>query len=261
MTATPPAIATRNGMDAIALRAPGAIAVRACVVIALATALSGCFTSASNTGPQTTETTPSDYRQRHPIAIREGERTVNIFVGRGRGALAAAQRADVLSFAQIWRREATGGVIIEVPTGTDNQLAASDSVREIRSLLIAAGVPAEGIAVTPYQPSSPGKLATVKLKYPKLVAEAGPCGLWPNDIGPSMDRAFNENKPYWNLGCASQRNLAAMVDNPADLVQPRGESDTYTPRRTYVVDKYRRGEDTSTNYRNVNNGKISDVGK
>jgi pilus assembly protein CpaD len=166
-----------------------------------------------------------------------------------------------MAFAQTWKREGNGGVLVEVPVGTQNQFAARDTVPEIRSILLAAGIPPQGVMVTPYQPASPDKLATIRIKYPKLVAEAGPCGLWPNDLGPSMDRAYNENKPYWNLGCASQRNLAAMVENPADLVQPRGEASSYTPRRTFVMDKYRRGEDTSTNYRNPDKAKISDVGK
>ena len=64
----------------------------------------------------------------------------------------------------------------------------------------------------------------------------------------AADRDYFENQPYWNLGCASQRNLAAMVDNPADLVQPRGETPAYTMRRTTVLDKYRQGESTATTY-------------
>ena len=92
------------------------------------------------------------------------------------------------------------------------------------------------------------KLATIRINYPKITASAGPCGLWPQDIGPSANRDYFENQPYYNLGCATQRNLAAMVDNPADLVQPRGEAPIYTMRRTTVVEKYRKGESTATTY-------------
>ena len=52
-----------------------------------------------------------------------------------------------------------------------------------------------------------------------------------------------------------------MVENPADLVQPRGETPAYTARRTIVLDKYRKGESTATVYPDENAGKISDVGK
>jgi pilus assembly protein CpaD len=94
-----------------------------------------------------------------------------------------------------------------------------------------------------------------------MTAMAGPCGMWPNDLGSSNDRMYNENVPYWNHGCANQRNLAAMVDNPADLVQPRGETPALSARRAIVLDKYRKGESTATQYPTGNQGKISEVGQ
>ncbi|MGA8919494.1 MAG: CpaD family pilus assembly lipoprotein, partial [Pseudolabrys sp.] len=84
---------------------------------------------------------------------------------------------------------------------------------------------------------------------------------WPTDLGPSLKSGFIENRPYWNLGCASQRNLAAMVDNPADLLQPRGEVPPYAPRRTVVLDRYKKGENPSGTYVGYDTGKISDLGK
>jgi pilus assembly protein CpaD len=101
----------------------------------------------------------------------------------------------------------------------------------------------------------------MRLNYPRMVASAGPCGLWPHDIGPTLDREHNENLEYWNFGCATQRNLAASVENPADLVQPRGEVPAYTPRRTAVGEKYRQGSSPATQYVNPDKGKISEVGK
>jgi pilus assembly protein CpaD len=91
-------------------------------------------------------------------------------------------------------------------------------------------------------------------------AEAGPCGLWPQDLGPTYDREHWENRQYYNFGCAQQRNLAAMVDNPTDLVQPRASIPSYTGRRTTVLDKYHRGESTATTYVDANKGKLSDLG-
>jgi len=43
-----------------------------------------------------------------------------------------------------------------------------------------------------------------------------------------QEQELFENKSYYNFGCAYQRNMAAMVDNPADLVQPRPETPAYT---------------------------------
>ena len=235
----------------------GAQVVRLAAAAGLAATLAGCYTAqqAANI-----ETVPTDYRQRHPITLQEGRRTVEVFVGNSRGALTPEGRADVLAFAQTWKREATGGILIDVPSGTPNERAAGETTHEIQSILTSAGVPPQAIATRPYRPVDSGRLATIKLVYPKITAEAGPCGLWPNDLGPSDFAAWDGNKPYWNLGCASQRNLAAMVDNPADLVQPRADTATYTARRSVVLDKYRKGESSATVYPNENKGKISNVG-
>ena len=107
-----------------------------------------------------------------------------------------------------------------------------------------------------------GRLPTIRLSYPKISAVAGPCGLWPEDLGPSiLDTGYNENKHYYNFGCATQRNLAAMIDNPADLEQPRSETPAYTARRTTCFDKYRKGEPTTTTYPEADKAKLSDTGK
>jgi pilus assembly protein CpaD len=233
---------------------------RSAVMGALAAAstvlLSGCYTI-----KDTTASIPTDYRKRHPITIKETDATVEVFVGSNRGGLNASQRADVLAFAHSWRKEATGGIVIDVPAGMANSMAAEDAVREARSILAAAGVPPYAVAVRRYAPKNRIAIATVKLNYPKVAAEAGPCGLWPQDLGATYEIQHFENKPYWNLGCASQRNLAAMVDNPTDLVQPRGESHASAQRRSTVLDKYRKGEGTATTYPNASQGFISDVGK
>ena len=51
-----------------------------------------------------------------------------------------------------------------------------------------------------------------------------------------------------------------MVE-PADLVQPRSETPALASRRSTVIDKYRKGEGTATQYPDANKGKISDVGQ
>jgi len=234
----------------------GACALRIAVIAGCAALLAAC-----NTSPIITGSVPDDYRERHPIVIKEGPRTVDLFIGEKRGNLTGEQRAEVVAFARQWRREASGGILIDIPTGTGNASAAASASQEVRSLLAAAGVPVEAVKVRENRPSSLGKLATLRLHYPRMMADAGPCGLWPQDLGPTYDREHYENRQYHNFGCASQRNLAAMIDNPADLVQPRGENTPpYTGRRTTVLDKYHRGESTATTYSDVNRGRITDIG-
>ena len=222
-------------------------------------ALGACNTTSN---ADITSGVPDDYRQRHPIAIQEADQSVVIFVGHARGGLAASQRADVLGLAQNWRREGTGAIVADVPVDTANAIAAAETFREARALLTAAGVPSNGITMHRYHPANPRELATIRLSYSKISAVAGPCGLWPADLGPSiMDPSYNENKDYYNFGCATQRNMAAMIDNPADLVQPRPETPAYTERRNEGFDKYRKGTSTATQYPESDKAKLSDAGK
>lgn len=205
---------------------------------------------------------PNDYRLRHPIAIQEADRSIVVFVGRGRGGLSAPQRADVMSLAGNWMREGTGVITVEVPVDTPNARAAQDSLREIQATFAAAGLPPRAFTVRRYRPQDPRHMAAIRLNYPRISAVAGPCGLWPEDLGPSIhNKSWFDNKPYYNFGCASQRNLAAMVDNPSDLVQPRPETPAYTPRRSIAFEKFRRGVTTAITYPQSDRAKLSDTGK
>ena len=205
---------------------------------------------------------PNDYRLRHPIAIQEANTSIEIFVGNSRGGLSGSQRTDVMGLAQTWLREGTGAINADVPTGTPNARAAADTFREIRAALAAAGVPARGIIVRNYSPDDPRQLATIRLNYAKIAAVAGPCGVWPDDIGPSANNpGYLENKPYYNFACAYQRNMAAMVANPSDLVQPRSETPPYTARRVNAYEKYKKGTTTTTTYPEADKAKLSDTGK
>jgi pilus assembly protein CpaD len=232
------------------------LAVRAAMVAGCALVICGCNTTQQQVAA--VPDVPTDYRLRHPITLSESDHALELFIGSNRGTLSAAQRADVLAFAQTWTHEATGGVVVDLPVGTSNARAAVEAMNEIGSILTERGVPPRGIVVRNYHPPE-GSLATIHITYPKMTAQVGPCGMWPGDTGPSMNRDFFENQPPWNFGCASQRNLAAMVDNPADLVQPRGETPAYTMRRTMVLDKYRNGEPTGTKNATADVPKIAPV--
>lgn len=244
-------------MGTVNSKALASAAARGLPLLVAAMALAGCYMAPH----LPSEPISNDYRQRHPIALKESERSVAVLVGGHRGGLLPAQRADVAAFAQAWKRESSGGIIIDVPRRTPNERAAAETVREVQAILYASEVPAQVVNIRPYLPTDPDKLAPVKLNYSRVTAEAGPCGLWPKDLGPDTDPVWHENRPYWNLGCATQRNFAAMVDNPQDLIQPRGESPAYSPRRSQAIEKYRKGESATTTYTNTNQGKISEVGQ
>ncbi|MGL5165626.1 MAG: CpaD family pilus assembly protein [Afipia sp.] len=231
----------------------------AAALLGASAALGACTHTNQDT---VTASIPTDYRERHPIVIQEANRATEVFVGHARGGLTAAQRSDIAGLAETWLREGTGGIIIDMPVNTPNARVATDSLREIQAILTAAGVPPRGITVRNYRPTDPRLFATIRVNYPRIMADAGPCGTWPEDLGPSIkNKGYLENRPYYNFGCANQRNLAAMVDNPSDLVQPRAETPPLMSRRNVAFDKYRKGNTTATTYPESDRAKLSDVGK
>ena len=237
-----------------------AFARRGLVLVTLGATLAGCQT-AQEAQEKYAGGIWSDYRQRHPISIVEKERTLKIFVGSARNGLTPEQRARVFDYAQTWQNEGTGRFVIDQPTGARNAGAAAAALREIRSILAATGVPSGAVRVQSHRIADRNLLAVITINYPHTVAQAGPCGQWPDDLGATADPKHLENVQYWNFGCATQRNLAAQVANPSDLVQPRDEGPVYAPRRSTVLDKYRKGESPATTDPNSDKGKISDVGK
>ena len=210
---------------------------------------------------------PTDYRDRHPIRLVDGQRSLQILVGSGRAGLTATQRAEVASLGSDWRHEGTGYVVVATPAGAVNSAAAKATVREIKSLLHYAGVPPQATIMRNYQQPYREDLGAIRVTYTKIQAVAGPCGQWPDNLGPGVvgegryPLRESENTPYWNFGCATQKNLAAAVANPEDLVQPRPETPAYAARRQTVFEKYRQGQDPSTIYTSNTGAKVSTVGQ
>ena len=237
---------------------PLAAADRGC-----AAALAGCNTTQHAT---TTGGIPNDYRAApSDRGARKARRTVELFVGASRGGLTPTQRAEVLAFAQNWKREATGGVIIDRAGRRRQRARRRRATREDALSILAAGRRAAAAAsrVRPYQPGDPASSRPCGSTIRGSTAEAGPCGLWPRRSRAELRRASISRTANTGISAApSQRNLAAMVANPADLVQPRAE-DAGLHRRAAppCSTSSARARARRRPTRTPNKGEISDVGK
>ena len=145
-------------------------------------------------------TTASAIRSRS----REGEPHVEMFIGADRGGLTPSQRAERrCAFAQAWRREATGGFVVERagrrrPTSAPPRDARARSA----SILGASGVPPHAIEVAALQAGDPARSARSASSIRRCGAQAGPCGVWPDDIGPSFDRELHREPPRTGISAA-----------------------------------------------------------
>ncbi len=219
--------------------------LRAALLLGLASVVvAGCQSDRIVTG-----TVPADYRDRHPIQVNEGTRSVQMFIGSGRTGLTPEQRALAGGFASQWRRYGSGPMIIELPVSVANEVSSGRTVRELRSVLTASGVHPRAIEIKAYQLSAPSNVAPIRLTFTAISATvASRCHAGQDNLGPTPSPNWPQNYSPQNFGCATQHNLAASVANPEDLVQPRAEQPAYAGRRKTVLEKYRQGQDPSTTY-------------
>ncbi|HEV7307316.1 CpaD family pilus assembly protein [Ensifer sp.] len=178
---------------------------------------------------------PDDYRTRHPIVLAESERTIDIPIASGDRRLTQGTRDVIAGFAADYRNASSGVVQIMMPRGAANSHSAQAMRRDIRSALVAGGVPAKRLLETSYDAGPYGDAAPIRLSYVAITAQTGPCGTWPEDM------ALNtmQNKNYYNFGCASQSNLAAQIANPTDLLGPRQMSPIDAEQRGQVIKDWR----------------------
>ena len=211
----------------------------------LAAALSGCAADRVVTGSVPTLT----YQQRHPIVLREGARTLDVFVT-GQAGLDGRQRDDIRAFAAEYRRNGQGAILAQIPAGTRNDVGAHATMARINAELAAAGLPPGYLAVSAYPVLDPFVASPIRLSFVRLTAQVtSPCGTWPRDLGISDPREGIRNETYWNFGCAMQSNVAAQVADPVDLVRARPEGRPDPVRRGKVIEAVREGQDPSTEWR------------
>jgi pilus assembly protein CpaD len=105
-----------------------------------------------------------------------------------------------------------------------------------------------------YQPT-PSSSATppIIVGFTRYEAHGPQCGHWE-----SFTKDY-ENRPSNNFGCAVTANFAAMIANPADLATPRPMTPADANRRETILEKYRKGEQTSTSKDAQANGAVSSV--
>jgi pilus assembly protein CpaD len=166
---------------------------------------------------------------------------LKVSVARGSQGLTPQQRAEVVEFTSKYRSSDAGNsrLVVSVPSGAPNEVAAMNAAEDVRQLLLQGGFPESAIAVEAYHEDS-GAQPPLRIAYMRYVAKGPECGHdWSENLA---NNTQNVGQP--NFGCAEQRNLAAMVANPADLLGPRTMGDRYADRRDKVMENYAKGEPT-----------------
>jgi pilus assembly protein CpaD len=183
-----------------------------------------------------------DAKQRHPILVSQQPHKLTLRIARGAPGLSPSQRASVIDFFGKYGTADAGNskLVISVPSGSANEIAAMNAVAEIRPLLSEHGFVDSAVSVEPYHADGDPQ-PPLRIAYMRFAAEGPDCGKWPTNLSES-----SRNVNYENFGCAQQKNLAAMVANPADLLGPRTMTPSSAGRRDTTWDKYVKGDPSGT---------------
>ncbi len=184
-----------------------------------------------------TSSIPSDYRERHPIHLIKANETMDIFVGNQSGGLGLRQQDDVKHFARSYMEHGQGPLIAYLPTGGNNH-GVSAGLNSIRQSLAGGGAGGR-LQIAHYSPGEPGS-APIKLVYAKLQAQTpSKCGYESEDVVQTRFSANSQNVPAHNFGCTYQRNLAAQVADPRDLVRQRQDGPVDVNKRLAGIERLR----------------------
>ncbi len=212
--------------------------------LALALLTAACNTTRYE--PTVTGSVPHDgFRNRHPIVIEQGEETFDVPVAAHGAALPRHVLAKIEAFGREAVDQGATGMTVMVPSASRNEAAAYRAAREIGDALARAGFPAHTVHKVPYAAEGPEDAAPIRLSYARIVAKVPHrCGRWPEQVASAAD-----NSDYWNFGCATQSNIAAMVAEPTDLVSPAPIGKPDATRRSAVIQAYRKGEKTRSDFK------------
>lgn len=197
-------------------------------------ALGACASVPAPEGPPL-----ATHADRHRIEVTQTSERVEIPVAPGDVALASSVRPSLRNFAAGYLQYGHGALVLSTPSGGDNTEAATLVSQEARRALIDLGISYAAVASSSYDAAGRAD-APIILSFSRYEAQAPECApLWQQDLGHQSN-----NQPWESFGCSMQANLAAMVEDPADLLHPRTMDPRDSDRRDTVMEAYRAGEQT-----------------
>jgi pilus assembly protein CpaD len=174
----------------------------------------------------------------HKITVSEIAQQMSLPVRPDDASLSRDAQIGIDAFARAYVRQGHGAVYISTPSGGANSSAAARLAQEARMKLAASGVPYYAIVGSTYEATTAD--APMMLRFVRFAAQAPECApLYTQDLAHNPS-----NRPYESFGCSSQANLAAIISDPRDLIEPRLEDPRDPARRAHVLEAYRKGDQT-----------------
>ncbi len=192
---------------------------------------------------------------RHPIRISKGIKRIALNVENNQKGLSADQKNRLSSFFSSYKQRGQGQIEVAMPSGGESEAVMYETAGRIKTIAGRYGIAPAYLHIRPYRAAYENE-ATIRVSYNYSIAQAPKCGEWRQNLGENYT-----NLHYQNFGCSQQKNLAAMIANPRDLIEPRGTDGRSSERRDVVWDKYIKGETTVSQRDESEKGAVSEVAK
>jgi pilus assembly protein CpaD len=198
----------------------------------------------------------SDGVVNHPIAVEPTFREIKVHFAGGAEGLDIDEAVKFEGFLDEYRARGNGSLGISVPNGPASRAA----ITWLAERAAATGIPRDKILVSTRDVANSDY--RVDVSFIAYQARARECG---NDWSENLSFTA-ENLTNRNLGCSVQRNIAAMVADPRDLMGPRRFDPADANRAGTVISNYEQGKITSSDKRkndlgNEQSGSSSSIGQ
>lgn len=219
------------------------------LAVSSAALLSGCLPLFK------TQKDVSIVEEKHPIVVDADTASMSVPVP-GQGATLSAQsERDVRAFIAVYKARGHGPISVARPVDTKNERNARRIADDVLRLAARDGVDPADLMPQTYKAPDGDNAAPILVTFTRFVASVHPCGDWSHDYASTL-----RNTEMPNFGCSTQNNLAAALDDPHDLLEPRGMGPADAERRTAVFSKYRKGETTVTERKDSEKSDVAKVG-
>jgi len=199
--------------------------------LAMIAALSACATSQPFVSPE---------RAAYPVEVAESIQRLELYTRPSGLDLSSRDSDAVALFVNNYRRFGNGPLYINVPNTAANGLGAQQAQSLIARML--GGIGATNAIARGQYAARPNAPAPIVVSYRHLKTLPRDCAFL-GDI-----TMTGSNQPDASFGCTDSANLAAMIQDPRQLIEPLPYAPPDTQRRLGVYDSYVDGEDPSSQF-------------
>ena len=176
---------------------------------------------------------------RNSINVAESIERLELYTRPNGLELSARDKLAVAQFLDGYGTSGDGALFINRPANAVSGLGTKQAEAVIRGLMAQAGLNPNAIQTGQYQ-SRPGAPAPVVVSYRTLRAIPQDC----RELGDLTNTYANQ--PHGNFGCFQSANIAAMITDPRQLLEPYALGQPNAQRRQVVYDQYIQGGTTAS---------------